>query len=107
MKHATNTPPDPTFKLSRRNFLQRCAAGALLSAPMIVPRHVIAGSGQTPPSGKINIAGIGVGGMGHGDIMSVSGENLIAFCDVDETRAAKTFQKFPDVKRFKDFRKMF
>ncbi len=74
---------------------------------MIVPRHVIAGSGQTPPSEKINIASIGVGGMGHGDVMSVSGENLVAFCDVDDTRAAKTFQKLPDVKRFKDFRKMF
>ncbi len=93
--------------ISRRSFLQRYAAGALLGAPMIVPRHVIAGSGQTPPSEKINIASIGVGGMGHGDVMSVSGENLIAFCDVDDTRAANTFQKFPDVKRFKDFWKMF
>jgi len=107
MKLTPHKPLDPTFKLSRRNFLQRCAAGALLGAPMIVPRHVIAGSGQTPPSEKINIAGIGIGGMGHGDIMSVSGENLVAFCDVDETRATKTFQRFPDVKRFKDFRKMF
>ncbi|MFA5191631.1 MAG: Gfo/Idh/MocA family oxidoreductase [Verrucomicrobiia bacterium] len=107
MKHATNKPLDPMFNLSRRNFLRSCTAGALLGAPMIVPRHVIAASGQTPPSEKINIASIGVGGMGHGDVMSVSRENLVAFCDVDETRAAKTFQKLPNVRRFQDFRKMF
>ena len=107
MKLAADRSLSPTSKLSRRSFLQRCAAGALLGAPMIVPRHIIAASGQTPPSEKINIAGIGVGGMGHGDIMSVSGENLVAFCDVDETRAARTFEKFPSVRRFQDFRKMF
>ncbi|OHE81504.1 MAG: hypothetical protein A2107_11070 [Verrucomicrobia bacterium GWF2_62_7] len=107
MKHATDKPLDPTSKLSRRSFLQSCAAGALLGAPMIVPRHVIAGSGQAPPSDKLNIAGIGVGGQGGRDIQNVSGENLVAFCDVDEIRAADTFKKFPNVRRFQDFRKMF
>lgn len=49
----------------------------------IVPRHVIAGSEQTPPSGKLNIAGIGLGGMGHGDLSNFVGENIVALCDVD------------------------
>ena len=47
--------------ISRRQFI----AGAAVAAPfMIVPRHAIAGSGQTPPSEKLNIACIGVCGRG-------------------------------------------
>jgi len=34
------------------------------------------------------------------------GENIVALCDVDWQSAAGTFQKFPNAKRFKDFRKM-
>jgi len=29
----------------------------------IVPRHVLGGSGHIPPSERLNIAGIGVGGI--------------------------------------------
>lgn len=92
--------------LTRRQFLNTAAvtAGGL----MIVPRHVVAASGSTPPAEKLNVAGIGVGGMGAGDINEVSkGNNIVALCDVDERRAGETFKKFPDAKRFKDFRKMF
>ena len=46
-------------KLSRRDFIG--AAGAV-AAFTIVPRHVLGGPGNTPPSEKLNIAGIGVGG---------------------------------------------
>jgi len=75
---------------------------------MLVPRHVIAGSGQTPPSERLNIAGIGVGGMGAGDIGEVSkGNNIVALCDVDTQRSGSTFKKFPDAKPFRDFRKLF
>jgi len=74
---------------------------------MVVPRHVIAASGQTPPSEKLNIAGIGVGGQGAEDMGAVaSGNNIVALCDVDERRAAGTFARFPDAKRYRDFRKM-
>jgi len=45
--------------------------------------------------------------MGAGDIRAVAeGNNIVALCDVDEERAGKTFEKFPQAKRFKDFRKM-
>ena len=37
-----------------------------MAAFTIVPRHVLAASGQTAPSDKLNIASIGVGGMGIG-----------------------------------------
>ncbi len=92
--------------LTRRAFVR--TAGTAVAAFTIVPRHVIAGSGQVPPSERINIAGIGCGGMGESDINEVArNSNIVALCDVDSDRAAKSFQKFPDAKRFTDFRKMF
>lgn len=91
---------------TRRNFLR--AAGTVAVGVMAVPRHVVAASGSTPPSEKINIAGIGVGGMGAGDIDQVApGNNIVALCDVDLRRAEGTFKKFPEAKQYGDFRKMF
>jgi predicted dehydrogenase len=59
------------------------------------------------PSEKLNIAGIGAGGMGGGDINSVSGgNNIVALCDVD-LRRASTIKKYPKAKVYRDFRKMF
>lgn len=58
------------------------------------------------PNEKLNIAGIGVGGRGEGDVDGVSSENIIALCDVDESCAAETFKKFPKAKRYQDFRVM-
>ena len=40
------------------------------------------------PSEKLNIAGVGVGGMGTGDVQSVAGENIVALCDVDQDALA-------------------
>jgi predicted dehydrogenase len=75
---------------------------------MVVPRHVVAGSGQTAPSDKINLAAIGVGGMGAGDVEALApGCNIVALCDVDSRQAGKTFAKFPQAKQYRDFRKMF
>ena len=84
---------------SRRVFLS-AAAGAVASFT-IVPRHVLGGPGQTPPSDRLNVAGIGAGGMGGGDIATVSrlGANIVALCDVDEERAAGSFKAFPQARR--------
>ncbi len=91
---------------SRRAFLR--AAGTSVAAFTVVPRHVIAASGQNPPSEKLNIAGIGVGGQGAGDIGAVAGgNNIVALCDVDSRRSGGTFQRFPKAKSYQDFRKMF
>jgi predicted dehydrogenase len=92
--------------LTRRQFIKK--AGATVALFSIVPRDVIAGSGQTPPSERLNIAGIGVGGMGAGDIGAVApNNNIVALCDVDTKQAAATLKKFPDAKQYRDFRKMF
>lgn len=96
----------PQVQLNRRNFLKHSAVAA--AGFSLVPRHVIAGSGQTPPSERINIAAIGASGMGAGDLDAVApGNNLVALCDVDAAYAAGTFKKYPTARRFQDFRKMF
>ncbi|MHC4693597.1 MAG: twin-arginine translocation signal domain-containing protein, partial [Planctomycetota bacterium] len=51
-------------KISRRDFIGAAAAAAAFTT---VPRHVLGGAGNQPPSEKLNIAGIGVGGQGGGD----------------------------------------
>ena len=83
-------------KSSRRSFLSATAGAAAFSFT-IVPRHVLGGPGHTPPSERVNVAGIGAGGMGGGDIATVSrlGANIVALCDVDEARAAGSFNAFP------------
>ena len=73
---------------------------------MILPRHVLGGKKYRSPNDKLNIAGIGVGGQGGGDISRMQSENIVALCDVDWARAARTFKKFPGAPRYRDFRIM-
>jgi predicted dehydrogenase len=90
-------------KISRRRFLTDSAAVAAFT---IVPRYVLGGPRQIPPSEKLNIAGVGVGGRGANVIDGVSSQNIIALCDVDAKHAAGTFNRFPNAKKYRDFRKM-
>jgi len=105
MTSKRDSQTDP-LKTSRRSFLS-ASAGTTLGLT-IVPRYVLGGQGQTPPSERINVAGIGVGGMGGGDIATFTklGCNIVALCDVDETRAAGSFNAHPKATRYKDFRAM-
>src|SRR4051812_39909607 len=93
-------------KSSRRAFLAAAAGGAL--ATTIVPRHVLGGAGFIPPSERINLAGIGAGGMGGGDIATLArlGVNVVALCDVDDERAAGSYAAYPRARRYRDFRVM-
>jgi hypothetical protein len=68
------------MNISKRKFVKGATAVAAFT---IVPRHVLGGSGQTPPSEKLNIAGVGIGGKGATDVTSVPSENIVALCDVD------------------------
>lgn len=88
-------------------FSRRQLLGATVAAATIVPRHVLGGAGQTPPSEKVNIAGIGVGGQGGWDLEQVADQNIVALCDVDWDYAGHTFKKYPRAKTYKDFREMF
>ncbi len=58
-----------TKNLSRRNFLG--TVGAAAAAFTIVPSHVIAGRGHIQPSDTVNVAGIGIGSQGGGDIQQI------------------------------------
>jgi len=94
-------------KNSRRDFIRQAAVAA--AGFMIVPRHVLGGSGFTAPSDKLVVAGIGVGGKGYSDIdmFHKSGKAEIAYlCDVDDRRAAGAVKKFPKGKYYKDYREM-
>jgi len=90
-------------RITRREFI---GAAASVTAFTIVPRHVLGGPGQTPPSEKLNIACIGIGGKGFDDVRNVSTENIVALCDVDTQRAADAFAMFPEARRHSDFRRM-
>lgn len=91
------------MKITRRRFLGSAAATAAFT---IVPRHVLGGARHVAPSEKLNIGCIGVGGQGAYDVGQFTNENIVALCDVDWEHAAKTFEKFPNAKRYRDFRKM-
>ena len=89
--------------LTRRRFL---AASAMASTFSLVPHHVLGRAGEPPPSEKVHIAGIGVGGMGAANIAALKSQNIVALCDVDHDYAAKTFQLYPGAKLYTDYREM-
>ncbi|MBR9998887.1 MAG: Gfo/Idh/MocA family oxidoreductase [Cyclobacteriaceae bacterium] len=73
--------------LKRRKFLQKSVSGmiGLAGLPTIVSSHVLGLNGKVPPSDKIVMASIGVGGMGTGHVRSFIGYDdvqLVAVCDV-------------------------
>jgi len=83
-------------EMKRREFVKDAAiAGAALTiAPQtvfsIVPRNVL-GRGMTPPSDLLNIAGVGIGGMGRANLINLASQNIVALCDVDWGYADKGF----------------
>ena len=80
--------------ISRREFLTTAAATG--AAFTIVPRHVL-GRGYTPPSDKLNIAGVGVGGMGKINMLNLTlGNNIVALCDVDWDYAGMAWDQTRD-----------
>ncbi len=94
-----------TSIISRRQFVKGIAAG--IAAIQVIPGSTLGLNGATSPNEKLNIAGIGIGGQGHGDINNMNTENIVALCDVDWSYAAGTFKQYPNAKRYKDYRKMF
>lgn len=96
----------PRSRLSRRQFLCGSAVGLAAFQPLLGNR-LYAAQGISP-NAKLNVAGIGVGSQGGSDLDAVAGEghNVVALCDVDTDYAAKTLARYPDARRFKDFRVM-
>ena len=101
----------PKIPLSRRAFLAATTTTALSAwaqggtkpnTARVVPRKV-------SPNEQLNIAGIGVGGKGNSDILSVKREKIVALCDVDWERGGEAFYRLRDhkPKHYHDYRKMF
>ena len=91
-------------RTNRRQFIQQTGLAGL--------GFWVAG-GLTPalsrsPNEKLNIAGIGVGGKGDSDINQAGNHgNVVAICDIDDNTLDKKAKKFPQAKKYNDFRKMF
>ena len=90
--------------VSRRKFI----GGAMLASAgfMIAPSHVLGRGGFKPPSEKLNIAGIGIGGQGGHDLSQMTSENIVALCDVDAGHAGGIFRRYDGAKVYQDYRKM-
>jgi len=107
------SPAEPTW--SRRKFLG--AASTAAAGIMVVPRHVIgATQRRKAPSDTLNIACVGVGGMGFSDTRGVRSENIVALCDVDDEMVAQLLHSedlepkekamYEKAAKYRDFRRM-
>ncbi|MEI7828447.1 MAG: Gfo/Idh/MocA family oxidoreductase [Prolixibacteraceae bacterium] len=89
--------------MKRRSFLNTSLA---LAGIMVVPRHVLGGTGFTAPSDQLTKAIIGVGGMGRGHI-GYEDTRVVAICDVDKNHLAQVQKMIPNpVKTYHDFREL-
>jgi myo-inositol 2-dehydrogenase/D-chiro-inositol 1-dehydrogenase len=89
--------------MKRRTFLNSSLA---LAGIMVVPRHVLGGTGFTAPSDQLNKAIIGVGGMGRGHI-KYEDTRVVAICDVDRKHLEMATKLIPNpVKSYHDFREL-
>lgn len=96
----------PNKRNNRRDFIRQSSLAA--AGFFIVPRHVI-GKGHVAPSDKLNLAAIGAGGKGSSDLFNAfnkGANNVVAMADVDWDRCTTSFERFPNAKRYHDFREM-
>ncbi len=83
--------------LSRRRFLGAATAAAL-SFPAVLRAQ--------SPSKKLNLAIIGCGGRGAGNLGEVAGENIVALCDVNADNLSAAAKRFPQARKYADFRRL-
>lgn len=106
MPEASDSPTLPAA-MNRRRFVASAAAATF--GFQIVPRHVIGGPGFTPPSEKLNIGCIGIGGQAAGDMADLDSTGLVNFaalCDVDLDRGAANIKKYPNARLHRDYRRL-
>ena len=95
--------------ITRRAFLAAStvtlAAGCATTAPPRINTARVV-PGKHSPNAKLNIAGIGIGGMGRNNLAACAEENIVALCDVDHKHAAPIFEKYPQASRHWDYREL-
>jgi len=84
--------------LNRRRFL---ATTATVTAFTTLGPRGLGGANE-----RLNIAGIGVGGMGAANLRALESQNIVALCDVDHAYAAETFKRYPGARAWTDYREM-
>ena len=89
--------------LTRRSFLQTAAAGAVVgfAAPAVIAAET--------RNAELNVAAIGVNGMGWADLSQVGSHpkvKFVGFCDVDSNRFDQVDKRFPGVAHYADYREM-
>ena len=100
--------------MKRRDFIKKSSAAlTAVAGAMILPSYVLGKSfGHVAPSDKVNLAVCGIGNRG-GELLSSLYKtglvNVVALCDVDmgAPHTLENMNKFPNAKRFTDFREMF
>jgi len=87
-------------EMTRRRFIASSAVATF--GFQVVPRRVFGANS------RLAVAGIGSGGKGRADITGAAkaGADIVALCDVDESRADAMFKTHAKAKRFADFRVM-
>ena len=89
-------------RTNRRHFLRNSAFAGI---GLYVAGAVRTGYSRSPNE-KLNIGIIGSSGRGGSNTQSVATENIVALCDVDESRLASAAQKYPKATKFADWRKL-
>ena len=94
-------------KISRRAFLGTTATAT--AAFTVIPNYAMGSVlGHKAPSDKLNVAVVGPGGRGNSILSQVAWqENIVALCDIDWKKANPQFERFPNAKKYWDYRKMF
>ena len=96
-------------EFSRRTFLKTGTAAAL---GMAMTPDILMGKSKKkatpkPLDRKLKILGVGVGGRGAAVLKGMESEDIIGLCDVDWKYAQRVFDRYPNAKRYNDYKVMF
>ncbi|MBN1556568.1 MAG: Gfo/Idh/MocA family oxidoreductase [Lentisphaerae bacterium] len=96
--------PPRNIRIGRRRFLRAAALSGIAwgLGPMPAAKAVRRPSANE----RLNIGVVGVAGRGADNLQKVSGENVVAICDVDDERLAAAAAKHPQAETYNDFRRL-
>ena len=96
-------------EISRRSFLKTGTAAAigLSVAPGMMAKKKKKVEDTAPLNRKLKILAVGVGGRGSSVLKGLETEDIIGLCDVDWKYAMPVFERYPNAKRYNDYKVMF
>jgi predicted dehydrogenase len=97
-------------EMSRRSFLKTGTTAAI--GLSVAPGTVLGKSKKKKEAPKnldrkLKILGVGIGGRGASVLRGMETEDIIGLCDVDWKYAAPIFERYPNAKRFNNYKEMF